>query len=261
MRKVPKPQNIGHGWPAPLRQMAKELMENRSGKFRSDQMLDWFLEDVLKGFGVQINEIPPKEVHEKLFRLGALYGELMSTIGRHEWNDYLGMLYMAAGTSNSHLGQFTPYQVSKTIGVMAGGTWDIINTQVVRVLEPCCGSGGMVLAAMESIVEQQGTAALENLSVTCVDLDRTCTLMAAVQILSNMFVRGISLAELHIVWGNSLLPQERWTTLLHAIHQRFGETLPAQDVAVHVPVTPHAHPHRKAPAQIPAIPEKLMLFD
>ena len=122
------------------------------------------------------------EIFAKIFLL--LTQQINPRVG---FNDYLGELYMKSATSNSKTGQFfTPYDVSKMCAEVA------INEKLVkeaieqdRILtlsEPACGSGGMVIAAVDVLYNKYHFNYSRNLVVECSDIDSRCVYMTYLQL-------------------------------------------------------------------------------
>lgn len=113
-----------------------------------------------------------------------LTSQYYSNVG---FDDYLGQLYMKSGTSNAKVGQFfTPYNVSKLCADMCIGG-DIVNQcieqdEIIRLAEPACGSGGMVLAAVDILYNRYSLNISRNLFVECSDLDARCVNMTYLQL-------------------------------------------------------------------------------
>ncbi|MGF6649599.1 hypothetical protein OKW34_000161 [Paraburkholderia youngii] len=110
--------------------------------------------------------------------------------------DVLGETYMMLELGNSRAGQFfTPYHVSRMMTIGDGGP-AVREHGFIRVQEPACGAGGMVIAVAESL-HDAGHNYQQAMHATCVDIDPCCVHMAYVQ-----------LALLHIpaviVHGNAL---------------------------------------------------------
>lgn len=218
-RKITK--TAGYGLPEPLKKLAKEMRTNH--QYRADELLDYFLDDILGSFGVPLPRPCPKELHQMMFDLTSGYGEFL--FNNSEFADHLGQLYMELAQGNSALGQFfTPYDLCRLMASITNtGAWAELNERVVYVNEPCSGAGAMMLATIQSIEEEQGLKALENLSITTIDLDPLCCKMTAVQILTNLLVRNASLGELKVYHGNTLKDPTDWRLMLHATHKDFAE--------------------------------------
>lgn len=103
------------------------------------------------------------------------------------FNDYLGELYMRSETSNSKTGQFfTPYCVSKACAEIAINEKQvkehIENDKILTMLEPACGSGGMILAAVDILYFKYHFNYSRNLVVECSDIDSRCVHMSYLQL-------------------------------------------------------------------------------
>ncbi|MFL9911976.1 N-6 DNA methylase [Paraburkholderia sp. RL17-337-BIB-A] len=113
--------------------------------------------------------------------------------------DVLGETYMMLELGNARAGQFfTPYHVSRLMAMMTIGDGGpaVRDHGFIRVQEPACGAGGMVMAVAESL-HDAGHNYQQAMHATCIDVDPCCVHMAYVQ-----------LALLHIpaviVHGNAL---------------------------------------------------------
>ena len=93
--------------------------------------------------------------------------------------DYLGELYMQIEAGNKNAGQyFTPYDVSK---FMAEITLGELPDKPFILNEPCCGSGGMVVAAAD-VLQSRGYNYTDKMLVVANDIDRHCVFMAYTQL-------------------------------------------------------------------------------
>lgn len=139
---------------------------------------------------------------EELDRFGELLGITRLALAT-EHQDFLGQCYMRLEISNDRAGQFfTPYDVSLLLARMnLDGAQQMIddNGGWFTLLEPACGSGGMVVAAAQVLAEKQihrSTA----MYFEAVDIDRLCANMTYIQ-------TGL-LGLTGVVWhGNSLSMQ------------------------------------------------------
>lgn len=101
--------------------------------------------------------------------------------------DYLGELYMRSETSNSKAGQFfTPYHLSKAVAKMSINSVEveeyIKEDKILTLNEPACGSGGMVLAAVDVLYNEYHFNYSRNLVVYCSDIDSRCVHMCYLQL-------------------------------------------------------------------------------
>ena len=71
-----------------------------------------------------------------------------------EHQDFLGQIYMNLGFGNAKKGQFfTPYSVSKMMSEINFADIDLKmkNKDFITLSEPCCGSGGIIIAFAETV--------------------------------------------------------------------------------------------------------------
>ena len=118
---------------------------------------------------------------------------------------------------NAGTGQFfTPYEVSRLMGnMMMGNGQDLVDKtsaqEFVRVLEPACGAGGMLIAAAHAMHDAQLNYQ-QCMHATAIDIDQRCVHMTFIQ-----------LALLHVpavvIHGNGLTGEcrEQWFTPAHIL--------------------------------------------
>ena len=104
-----------------------------------------------------------------------------------QFRDWLGELYMQSGTSSDKNGQFfTPYDVSKMcakITINGGIVEERKKTgEILSLSEPACGSGGMVLAAMDVLWNDFGFNYANQCFVEACDIDSRCVHMCYLQL-------------------------------------------------------------------------------
>lgn len=122
------------------------------------------------------------EVFAKIFVL--LSNQVNPAVG---FADYLGELYMRSDTSNSKAGQFfTPYCVSKMCAECSIDPHRveqaIENDEVLTFSEPACGSGGMIIAAADTLYYKYQFNYSRNMLVECSDIDSRCVHMCYLQL-------------------------------------------------------------------------------
>ncbi len=99
------------------------------------------------------------------------------------FDDFLGELFMTCFMGNKHTGQFfTPYHVSKLCAKLSIGTPNKAGGKILTINDPCCGSGGMVLATMDVLKNDFGINYTMDCFVDCSDVDQRCVHMAYVQL-------------------------------------------------------------------------------
>jgi len=120
-------------------------------------------------------------------------------------HDFLGDIFMSAGFGNVRGGQFfTPYHLSKMMSDITIG--DNFKEQIekdgyVTLSEPCCGAGGMIIAASE-VIKEKGFNPQTQMKFVGIDIDLKCCQMAYIQT-SLLGLRG------QIYHGNTI-SMEMW---------------------------------------------------
>ena len=99
------------------------------------------------------------------------------------YGDHLGEIYMELSPKQKSSGQyFTPYCVSKLMAHLNIDELfqDEIPKKVVTFNDPCCGSGGMLVAVADVLNERKFNYTNDALFVAN-DIDRTCVYMCYLQ--------------------------------------------------------------------------------
>lgn len=134
-----------------------------------------------------------------------------------DFGDVLGSTFMMLDMGNAGAGQFfTPYEVSRLMGGMMMGDGQALADKAdahgfIRVLEPACGAGGMLIAAAHAL-HDTGLNYQLCMHATAIDIDQRCVHMTFVQ-----------LALLHVpavvIHGNGLTGEcrEQWFTPAHIL--------------------------------------------
>lgn len=131
-----------------------------------------------------------------------------------DFTDVLGETYMMLELGNERAGQFfTPYSVSKMMAHMnlRDGSPFIERNGFVRIQEPACGAGGMVIACADAL-HSAGHNYQQTMHATCIDIDPRCVHMTYLQ-LSLLHIPAI------VVHGNALTLEEwaHWFTPAHVL--------------------------------------------
>lgn len=116
-----------------------------------------------------------------------IYQLLINQNENHVFNDYLGEIYMNSYTQNKKAGQFfTPYHLSKvtaSLSINENIIKDIITqNEVLTLSEPACGSGGIIVAAIEILANKYDFNYASNLFVDATDIDTRCVHMTYLQL-------------------------------------------------------------------------------
>lgn len=134
-----------------------------------------------------------------------------------DFGDVLGSTFMMLDMGNAGAGQFfTPYEVSRLMGGMMMGDGQALADKAdahgfIRVLEPACGAGGMLIAAAHAL-HDAGLNYQLCMHATAIDIDQRCVHMTFIQ-----------LALLHVpalvIHGNGLTGEcrEQWFTPAHIL--------------------------------------------
>jgi type I restriction-modification system DNA methylase subunit len=118
--------------------------------------------------------------------------------------DFLGEVFTYGELSNSKNGQFfTPYNISYMMADMLVGDTDCPNRRVLRVSDPCCGAGGMLIASAAVMKKHEKINYQQDVLFQGIDIDPRCARMAFIQ----MSLLG---APAVITCGNSLTMETYW---------------------------------------------------
>ena len=164
----------------------------------ADTVFDHWLEFILNGWQVEGEGLKWwNYTPEETMKYKVMYNVLLESMARiltvRDWYDFLGVIYEngVAGLYRKKGGGqfFTPIHVCDLMSKLAGPSK---GKKDESICDPCCGSGRLLLA---------GHAENPEAVVHATDLDRTCVLMTAVNLLLHG-CRGT------VVWGNSLVPDD-----------------------------------------------------
>ena len=120
--------------------------------------------------------------------LGMLHKEYQQVLdGDKPFSDLLGEIYMSSYTSSSKAGQFfTPYCLSQMCAIAAidedtaKAKIEEDKDDVISVLEPSCGAGGMLVAAAERLKDIGVNYSYNSIMYGC-DIDERCVAMSYIQ--------------------------------------------------------------------------------
>ena len=165
----------------------------------------------------QYMRIVQKYDRQELEQLVALAGLLLQEIELQNGfpADILGPVFHELELHNKYTGQFfSPQPICDAIAQMSVGRGKPDNGKdYIRVMEPACGSGAMVLAAAGAL-KQQGNNYQQGMIAVCVDIDFKCVCMTYIQ----LALHGIPAIVIH---GNTLTVEEtsRWYTPMYFMGQ------------------------------------------
>ena len=185
---------------------------------RPHECFQWLVARQLERFGVIAAEVP-KQITAEVDGLCQIYDE---AVHDDPWNDILGNVYMSIASNGCGevFGQyFTPFPIAQLMArSLLGeppGNQNTTDT-LIKVLEPACGSGVMLLAFAQCVIDNFGRTALRAYSFTAVDLDCTVARIAAAQLLTCLSVTESTLGELVVLHGNSLVCDQDMRLIVHA---------------------------------------------
>ena len=141
--------------------------------------------------------ISSKYTKEQAEEFPKLLAFLVSALEKQH-QDFLGEVFMQMNLGNAVNGQyFTPYRVSKMMSKLTGiHVKKYANSEIMTLCEPCCGSGAMIIAFAECLLEQDINYQ-HCLYVEATDIDEMCYKMAYIQ----LSLLGI---PAKVIWGDSL---------------------------------------------------------
>ena len=118
----------------------------------------------------QYMRIVSRYEHDELCKFGYLIACTAKAL-EDEMEDFLGKVFMLAGLGDSGTGQFfTPFNISMMSAKLLLDEKGIPKEGKIRLHEPTCGAGGMVIAACK-ILHERGFDYQRRLDVIAQDLD------------------------------------------------------------------------------------------
>ena len=102
------------------------------------------------------------------------------------FSDYLGELFMRCNQGNSKTGQFfTPYHISHFMAKATIGDEVVKKAEddgILTVCDPCCGGGGMMIAALDVLKNDYNVNYARHCFMECSDIDLRCVHMTYLQL-------------------------------------------------------------------------------
>jgi hypothetical protein len=150
---------------------------------------------------------------EEMSRFAELLAKLTMKLD-DELDDILGHLYMSLDLGSDHIGQFfTPYHVSQLMAQIICPDYaaKLETEPFITLLEPTCGSGGMIIAVAETM-RAAGFNYQQQIHVTAQDIDTTAVHMTFIT-LSLLHIPAV------IIHGDTLTLEvrDRWATPAHIL--------------------------------------------
>lgn len=95
-----------------------------------------------------------KQEREKFGAICKNINEMLSKM-LDNYGDHLGEIYMELSGGKKAAGQFfTPYHVSRLLVELSIGEEDLSGNKILTFNEPCCGSGGIIVATADALNER-----------------------------------------------------------------------------------------------------------
>ena len=147
-------------------------------------------------------EIANKYTKDELDKHSHLLAITVEALEEKE-QDFLGEVFTFGELGNSRTGQFfTPYHISYLMAEIAIGENEIPDNRILKINEPTCGSGGMVIASIE-VLKKRGFDYQNNAYFVCQDIDARCARMTYIQL-------SLLAAPAVIICGNTLTFETYW---------------------------------------------------
>lgn len=151
--------------------------------------------------------------------------------------DFLGNVYMNGDFGNKKSGQFfTPYHVSQMMSEVVFDENTVKQTieeqGFIKVSEPCCGAGGMILAFAETMLKHNINPQ-QYMIFQGIDIDKNCCRMSFIQTslmgLTGEIVHGDTITL--NCWQKFVTPM----TLLHMNNYRKFKEPPKEELSINKP--------------------------
>lgn len=154
----------------------------------------------------EIKQVTSSYKHEDIIKFDQMFNIMVQELEAKHL-DFLGEIFMLSDMGNANKGQFfTPYHLSLAIAELQlqNIKEDIQEKGFITISEPCCGSGGMIVAVREVLLKNECNPS-RDIFVEMKDVDELAFLMSYVQI----SLYGIPAA---VIWGNTIT-METYQTL------------------------------------------------
>lgn len=120
---------------------------------------------------------------EQTVEFSKLFALLIEAL-EQKYQDFLGQVFMRLNLGNNVTGQYyTPYSVSKMMAEInfIDLTYMPKNQEIITLSEPCCGSGGMIIAFAETMKNHDFNYQ-KLLYVEAIDIDEIAFMMCYIQL-------------------------------------------------------------------------------
>lgn len=226
MTKKVKPAGGPMSPPTQLRKELVDMLQNLTGRYDTYTVFRDWVAMCAAAISNACDLRQAKEREEEYMRvvgkyhkeeaeqLAKAFGKLQIVMECERFGDFMGDTFMGLEISNRDTGQFfTPYHLCEFMARISLNEIDerIQEKGYITLAEPACGSGAMVIAAAEVLLEK-GHNPQTQMHATLMDIDLKCVQMAYVQ----LSLLGIPAVVVH---GNTITMEEwsHWVTPMHII--------------------------------------------
>ncbi|MBO1087147.1 N-6 DNA methylase [Enterococcus mundtii] len=164
-----------------------EIIKNMAGKFNEKEIFRDFITLTAISFSNAINKskereseylsITKKYTDNELNNFTYLVFLIVEEL-EADPRDLLGEIFMKMDLGNSKDQYFTPINISK---MMSEFLFDQKQDSEIHVVDPCCGSGTMIIAKA-LVLKDRGINYQKQMKVVAADIDRTVLLMCYIQL-------------------------------------------------------------------------------
>ena len=165
----------------------------------SASLYSWKKDKSIEDEYLQITKQYTSSEHEQLSQLLVITIEALE----EKIHDFLGEVFTIGELSNERIGQFfTPFHISEFLARVMIGDKNCETGRILRIIDPCCGAGGMLIAGA-LVLKEHGINYQKDAFFVGVDIDHRCARMTFIQ-LSLLAVPAL------IVCGNILTSEIFW---------------------------------------------------
>ncbi|AVX93393.1 N-6 DNA methylase [Pseudomonas psychrophila] len=185
-------------------------------RYSPAEMFRYFLSAVMEVWGFEPWYPTPVEARSRIIESIGCYDNLITK--EEPFKDILGAVYAALSSKGGKqlLGQFfTPWNLALMMANLNSDPES--ESKGLKVLaDPACGSGVLLLAKANHILENHGPDELCRWKFYGCDLDAICARVTAIQLAANCAVHRVEIGEILILQGNTLAKTESKQVILHA---------------------------------------------
>jgi len=202
--------------PSVIKPLADALSDGH--RYPPGEMFRFFLGSVMEVWGYQPWYPVPADAQPLVQQAIGCYDQALSK--EEPFKDILGILYeeLASHGGKQLLGQFfTPWSIASMMARMnADPDHQTAGNGLKAFSDPACGSGVMLLAKANQLLEANGPDELRNWQFHGCDIDGICARMTAIQLAANCAVHRLEIGEIIIQQGNTLSLSETKTMIMYA---------------------------------------------